>query len=84
MSDKRNIVSIKSIEFEFDGVGVRPTVYFEVPQPNGGPVILSESVRLEKAVFESYDEIVRLARMQLRERLQEMVLSVDAQLLKGN
>ena len=48
------------------------------------PAMLSETVRLEppKAVFASYDEIVRRARMQLRNRLNEMMLAVDAHLLK--
>ena len=84
MNDETDIVSIKSIEFEFDGMRDRPTVCFEVLQTNGKPVMLSEAVRLEppKAVFGSYDEIVRRARMQLRNRLNEMMLAVDAHLLK--
>ena len=84
MNDETGIVSIKSIEFEFDGVRHNPTVCFEVLQTNGKPAMLSETVRLEppKAVFESYDEIVRRARMQLRNRLNEMMLAVDAHLLK--
>ena len=85
LNDETSIVSIKSIEFEFDGVRHSPTVCFEVSQTNGECVILSEVVKPEPAetVFESYDEIVRRARMQLRNRFNEMMLDVDAQLQRS-
>ena len=47
MNDETGIVSIKSIEFEFDGVRHNPTVCFEVLQTNGKPAMLSETVRLQ-------------------------------------
>ena len=80
----KSTVTIQSIEWEFDGIRKTPKVCFEVSQTNGEIIFLTESVKLEppKAVFESYDEIVKLAWLQLKSRLEDTIRAVDAQLLR--